>query len=515
MLSPGTRARALAAVPYLVFLGLALPWLAAVPIWDGMYYYDCVLRATQPPYPLSAFSCADHPPGYLMLAGWPQYLLPGSVVALNLANLAWMCVGIAGLAQLVETLAGEAASALEKALVVTVFASAPLVVAVTYHFAADQGLLVFYPWVLDALLRGRPAQAFVAGVGLTFSKEPGLGLYGIAWLALVLPGARELLAPERRRAWLRKAALLLLPVVPAGLYLAWRLLAGMGLFNREAEFAPGEGGGMAAGWAIILLLNFSWLLWGGPLLAWALRWLQPARRAALVPAPVELQLALVLLLVGLALARTAPYQNPRYFVTTLVLLLPLAHGLLRRALPPGARAAFLLLLVGLQLAANRATLDPVSVAAFGSVNYGRMKLHCRYWDLEEKGCWGRDQLVYNQQFLEVQAAQDVLFRELRPAPGTTFVVGRYANYLMHGALDAQSFRRRLAGGPVVEPRFVTAEELAGDERDPETLYVLEYPRLGATGLPELKRRYRVVREAAYGTRRFRIRVTELRRKDPR
>ncbi len=513
VLSPGTRARALAAVPYLVFLGLTLPWLRAVPIWDGMYYYDCVLRATQPPFPLSAFSCAHHPPGYLFLAGWPQYLLPGNVLALNLANIAWMCVGIAGLARLCETLVGESAGAVEKTMLVTVFSSAPIVVAVTYHFSADQGLLVFFPWVLDGLLRGRLVQAFLAGIGLTFAKEPGIGLYGIAWLAVLLPGARELLDRERRRAWVRKAAVLLLPALPAAFYLAWRLFAGMELFNREAEFGPGQGAGLASGWAIILLLNFSWVLWGVPLLAYALRWLQPARRAGLALAAVELQLGLVFLLGGLALTRTAPFQNPRYFVTLLVPLLPLAHGLLRRAAPRGARVAFLTVLIALHLAGHRATVDPVSRAAFGAVPYGRMQMHCRYWDLGERGCWGRDQLVYNQQFLEIQAAQNVLFSQLRPAAGSTFVVGRYANYLMHGPLDPATFERTLSPGPTVALRFVTVDELAGDERDPETLFVLEYPRLGATGLPQLKRRYRVVREAAHGTSRFRIRVTELRRKD--
>src|SRR5262245_33772193 len=105
-----------ARLPYLAFLALTLPWLRAMPIWDGMYYFKCVLRATQPPFAFSDFSCADHPPLYLMLAGWPQYLVHGSALALNLANVAWMCVGIAGVARLATTIFGEGVDPVEQAL---------------------------------------------------------------------------------------------------------------------------------------------------------------------------------------------------------------------------------------------------------------------------------------------------------------------------------------------------------------------------------------------------------------
>lgn len=490
-------------LPYALFLALALPWLRAMPIWDGMYYFDCVLRATAPPYPFSAFSCADHPPGYLLLAGWPQYFLHGSAVALNVANVAWMLFGIAGVARLVALVGDEAGAAIERALVVAVFASAPLVVAVTYHFSADAGLLAFFPWALDGLLRRRTGQALLAGTVLVLAKEPGLGLYGIAWLASLALAWRS-----RDRDWLRRGLVLVLPMLAAAVYVAVREERGFALIDQEARFNPGLGAGTAGGLAIVLLLNFTWVLWSVPLAACLLRRLSGARDVRL--SPREWCLAFVWVAVVAALTRFVPFRNPRYFVTAYVPLLLVSYALLRRAMPSTVRAAFLVLVIVLNLAASDRTVDPVSIAAFGAAKYGEMRLHCRYWE-PDKGCWGRDQIVYNRQFLEVQAAQNALFRDLRPTSDTTFVVAPDATYFMHGALDPESFERTAREGPVVTPRFLTATEVLAEARPAETLYVLNYPRLGFTGIPRLERRYHVVERAAHGTPRLEIPVTVMRR----
>jgi hypothetical protein len=254
------------------------------------------------------------------------------------------------------------------------------------------------------------------------------------------------------------------------------------------------------------------VLWAVPLIGYALASRLSATARGLGLVENERRVGLIFLLDTLALTWVVPVQNPRYFVTAFVPLLLLSHALLRRVTPQGPRLAFLGLLIGLNLAASRHTVDPVSIAAFGSAPYGAMRMHCRYWEPDaDGGCGGRDRLVYNQQFLELQAAQNAVFREIRPTADTTFVVGRYATYLMHGPLDADTFEKTRRDGNRVEPRFVTVDELAGDDSDPETLYVLHYPRLGFTGLQKLRRRYRVVDETAHGTARLKIPVTVLRR----
>jgi hypothetical protein len=205
------------------------------------------------------------------------------------------------------------------------------------------------------------------------------------------------------------------------------------------------------------------------------------------------------------------YQNPRYFAAAFPPLLLVSWMLLRKAGPGALRLGFLGMVIGLQIAANYSTLDPVSIAAFGNTSYGRMRMHCRYWG--EGGCWSLDQLVYNQQFLEIQAAQDAVFRALRPSPDATFVVGRWARDWLNGPRDPETFERTERDGETLKTRFVTFEQLAGNDTDPEILYVLDFPRVGATGLPLLRRRYKVVSQNAYGTSRLKIPVTVLRRRD--
>lgn len=493
-------------LPYALFLALTLPWIRAMPIWDGMYYFDCVLRATAPPYPFSAFSCADHPPGYLLLAGFPQYFVHGSAVALNLSNIAWMLVGIAGVARLLALVGAERTSRLEQALAAAVFASAPLVVAVTYHFAADAGLLAFFPWVLDGLLRRRTVQALVAGTVLVLAKEPGLGLYAIAWvvaLALDWRGIRN-----GDRVLLRRVLFLVWPFLAAVVYVAIRSDRGFRLINEDAQLNAGLGAATWGGLGIMLVLSFAWLLWSVPLAAWLVQRVRGRPEARL--APIERGLVFVLVAVVAMLTRFVPYRNPRYFVTALVPLLAVAFVLLARSTPRAFRIAFLSGLIVLNVAANGRTLDPVSIAAFGAARYGAMPMHCRYWE-PDRGCWGRDQVVYNQQFLEVQAAQTALFRALRPDSGTTFVVAPDATYFMHGPLDADSFERTARSRKVVTPRFVTAPELLARPVLPEAVYVLNYPRLGFSGVPRLESCYHVVSREAYGTARLPIPVTVMRR----
>ncbi len=498
-------------VPYLIFLGLTLPWVRALPIWDGMYYFSCVLRATQPPFPFADFSCADHPPGYLFLAGWPQYFLHGSAVALNLADIAWMCLSIGGVWRLLQTLVGDSVSRAEKALVVSLFASAPLVVAVTYHFSTDLGLLVFYPWVIDGMLRRNLVQTLLAGTGLVFSKETGVGLYAIVWLVGVAPSARRILAGDRRLEELARGGALLVPLLLFGFYLLARQHGGLAWFNDEGAFETGLGPATLTGYAIILLLNFNWALWGFPLLAYIVGWLRSADRRLLSLDGKQIQVGFILLISTLALTRKVPYENPRYFVTSYLPLLLFSYSLLRKArVDARLRLAYLGLLLALNVGSNYFSFDPISVARFGVARYGGMQMYCHYGSAE-RSCWGQDQMVYNQQFLELQAAQNVLFRELRPTSDTTFVVSPFATAFMHSPLDADSFEKTERGGNTVTPRFVSVDVVAKEEPKPATLYVLDYPRLGAAGRRRLEPNYHVVSEASYGTSRLKIRVTTMSR----
>ena len=206
-----------------------------------------------------------------------------------------------------------------------------------------------------------------------------------------------------------------------------------------------------------------------------------------------------------------PFENPRYFVTTYLPLLLFSYVLLRKArVAARLRLAYLGLLLALNVASNYFSFDPISVARFGSAKYGGMQMYCHY-GRAERSCWGQDQMVYNQQFLELQAAQNILFRELRPSSDTTFVVSPFATSFMHSPLDADSFEKTERSGHTLKPRFVTVDVVAAEEPKPAELYVLEYPRLGAAGRRKLEPSYHVVSEAAYGTSRLKIRVTTMSR----
>jgi hypothetical protein len=348
-------------------------------------------------------------------------------------------------------------------------------------------------------------------MGLVFSKETGVGLYAIVWLVALAPSVRRILGGDRRLEELARGGALLVPLLLFGFYLLARQHGGLAWFNDEGAFETGLGPSTLTGYAIILLLNFNWVLWSLPLAAYISRWLRPKNRRLPALDGNEIQVGFILLISTLALTRKVPFENPRYFVTTYLPLLLFSYILLRKArVAARLRLAYLGLLLALNVGSNYFSFDPISAARFGSAKYGGMQMYCHYGSAE-RSCWGQDQMVYNQQFLELQAAQNVLFRELRPTSHTTFVVSPFATSYMHSALDADSLEKTERGGNTVNPRFVTADVVASEEPKPAELYVLEYPRLGSASRRKLQAAYHVINEAAYGTSRLKIRVTTMSR----
>jgi len=496
--------RAGLAVSLVIATLVRIPHLRFVPIWDGRTYWDaCLAPALAGPFDPLAFNCFGHRSMLYMLAvSWPQYFSLGSALLLNLAHLAMSLVTIVGFHRAANALfrpSENAASGLEAALTTVVFASMPVWTAASLNLNPDSGVLAGFLFALAFLLERRIVAATIAGVFLVLSKEIGLLLWiALAGLDVVFAlAARDDAMPRARRV-LRRWPLLLPPLAYwlTGVALRAHQMPSMWpIAARQAEdpnrpsllrtfltldfFDPHFGAYVAD----IFLINFTWVMTLA-IAAWLIAFAAARLRHRPLPLPAALdrRQGLFAALAGLAalylLTRYPTFNNARYLLPAfpvVVLGFGVAAAALIRRVDLRATAFFVAAL--LQLASMSRTIDPVSRAAFGTFPFGEHELLAMTSRTQECCGYGRDQLVYNLQFTEFAYVQDKMFERLHPTADDIFAVSRFANWYLHGPLDATTLHRTLRTTNVVTPKTITVADLATGMPPPEHLIYLAYPNV--------------------------------------
>ena len=249
----------------------------------------------------------------------------------------------------------------------------------------------------------------------------------------------------------------------------------------------------------VFVLNFAWL----PcllLLAGVVGWIARNRRGGwrwpwrpsqgAHAADHHLPVALAsLLLVLYVLTRYMPWTNIRYLLPAIPLFLWATGEALvvlstnwRLRLVPLAVCS-VLFSVGLYR-----SIDPVSRAIVGTIPFGDHDLY-DMTSLTGECCavGGRDQLVYNLEFIKVVELQDEMLAALRPKAGMP--IGRQAaasfwQDTFIGRIDPIRHRRTLGGGASFMPRFVDLPP-ANPRTAPQELDFLDFGGLFTSHFAQL------------------------------
>jgi hypothetical protein len=396
-------------LPVAAYLGI-LAWNFDYSfMWDSSsYLVDCVLPATRKGLDLFALNCTDHPSLlYFLPFGLLQWWLPGNVLGIHLINAA---LGSAGIAAFLVTLRSASPSLAsrpwETSLLACLVAVHPAYLSSTLFFNPDFGVAVFFLVALALFATGRLGWAVTAGSALVLSKEFGTPLYGLlslAWLSGALPFGRA--TDRSRRAWI----LLSLPLVLfLGVQLGNYLVVGKWMLWKNWEGANEVAKARSAPFALayvfaLFVLNYHWVLTALACLGFG-RWYRRERGAgdrksqALFASLVLIPAAALIYLAG-----QIGFLNVRYLLCVHVALV-LAYGVAvsRSVEKPALRVSATAVLLALFAGSVFRTTDPLSKAATGTFSFGSHEI-LKMTSLTGECCGhGRDQLVYNLEFIQFQ-----------------------------------------------------------------------------------------------------------------
>jgi hypothetical protein len=379
-------------------------------MWDSSsYLLDCVIPAGRA-LDLFALNCTNHPSmAYFLPFGILQWLAPGNVLGVHALNALYGSIGIAAFhATLRAAVPALRTRPAELAGLTLLLALHPVYLASTLFFNPDFGVAVFFLLSLALLAYGHLGWGAVAGVGLVLSKEFGTPLYGLLMVAWAL-GALPLSSTTQNRLTKQTVLLLMSPLLVflvvqlanylvQGKWMLWKDWSG-NTQAAQARFVPGALSYLFG----LFVLNFHWLLTALTAVFffgwWKARSTNEARKSQV------LFLSLVLV-PGAAMVVMAPqirFLNVRYLLciyaaALLLYAVAVSQDDVRAYWRWGATAV----LGALFALSSFRTVDPVSMATTGTFDFGTHKM-LKMTALTGECCGhGRDQLVYNLEFLQFQ-----------------------------------------------------------------------------------------------------------------
>jgi hypothetical protein len=517
-----------------VFLSLTVPRLGTVPMWDSRIYYDrCLMDSLRWPFDVLNLNCFGHPSMLYMILLLPgQLLSPGNVVLLNLTNVVLGSLGIVAFWVLTKVFLPEVNRRSERLLATGLFAVWPASIGSCLSMTPDYGVLVFFLLYLSLLLTERIEAAAVAGMFLVLSKEFGVLLYGLAtalFITIRVFHRRESSLWRRWRESLGKRVLFAPAILYAAVSVVMLIRPGAGvwggsavssnalsrfLFFNPAELFLGRYG------PLIWVLSFSWIL-SASLLAMPISLSVSSRaRNALraIGAPKPALQFLVLLFAGavLALTRYETFANVRYLLPIAPLLILTAVVLLEVTVPWAAvRRTTLGIVFVLLLASNFRTLDPVSRMVWGTFPFGRHRLlQMTSWSDECCG-YGRDQLVYNLEYVKFHELQNAILNDIRPRARTPFVAAGRADWFLGGRVTPDG-DRSLRLSNTIRVHYADPGSLESRRSPPATVYFVAFPNFdNGKDFQKLRRNYSVASVKVYERSGYAIPVYTMLRKPQR
>ena len=528
-LSPRAGQAFLAAV-LVVTLSLLASRASTVPVWDGRIYADCIVDAALRHLEASTLRCGGHRSvAYMLYAGVIQMLAPESFVPILLGNVVLYLVACAGFYRIAQLAFPLEQHAVERALLTSVFAAQPAILASVVQPNIDLPMLPAFLWCAVFLIRRRWLPLVVVGTALVATKETGVILYltllGAYALAMILPGPSSLRSPIRT---MLPMVPLLAPLVIFGSYVVLH----QATTKQTGVWSDGNNKVVMFQFliprlhpyflnylALMFVLGFAWIATSFLIADAVVAIVRKVRRAPARPLPGAKRLIVRFVIVlGIAtiygLTRFASWGNTRYLLPVFALIpLMMYAAFVRFGLSATARRTTLGLVTVLSLISVVGSVDPVSRALYGTFAIGDRNVF-RMTQVSGECCGsGRDQLAYNLQFT---ALGDLTSDATAKLVGDSTVVFVPSDMLwqMIGPLDQTTRRRTLRRKGVIALRQIDPDTLRLGAKPPADAIFIGLPNGDVTGaMRALSDWYEIgppqrVRRGGYWMNAYRLRLRD-------
>jgi hypothetical protein len=470
-----------------IYIAIRAQFWQVPPIWDGQWNFTALLEAVEVPFDPLNYTVEGHvSQGVFFPLALCHPLFKRDHYVFNICLTAFGALSAIAFYQILSCLA-TSLSALEIFLVTCALSFHPSVLASMIHFNFDQGTMTYFLWHWLLLLKRRFVGAWLFGILLLFSKETALMLLPLPSIFCIFTQERAL-----RAGWIRQnIGPLITCYLAFGAFLCYKGLCGVpAVWNHPDEWSPSAvlsnylGPSLQSFLGLIFVLNFNWVFWACCYVLAICLIIRAAPQNPHTEAKALRQIVILFLITLFTLTLVRPFSTVRY----VILLFPIAFlgfGLLLSlgVASQGLRVSIISGLLVLFAFQNVRTLDPGSRAFFGTFAFGDHEmLHITRRTGECCG-FGRDQIVYNLEFLRIPQLLDQVMADLKPTSNTVILADDAVSWKVLGQLSSR-FQMTFQTNDGILPRYSSVEDMLDWRRLPHEAYYIVFPNCDSTGALE-------------------------------
>ena len=505
-----------------------LPYLHAVPAWDGGWYTACLLNAAEAQFHLKNFNCVGHTSfAYMLLLAIGQYIDYGNLFLMQGINLLLWCCACIFFYKLSGEIYKKEINPENFCLLTGILAFAPAITGNLLQLNLDFGVLVFFIPTLYFLIKRSFIALTLSGTLMVFTKETGAALYLITIFWGVTFFELRNLSQIRIKKNLLNFTLLVFPLIIYAARTLYRYLRhpGLNLFYTEDGYQFEERSFLEMAFDFnfwqptfkaylidIFALQFNWILTAAALAG--LFYCSAKKQGGFDSLKTKRFLFVIFLFLSVIylVTRHRPFNHLRYIIVALPLFYLFTYGLITAAFKESCKRFLLWCVLLLTIFSNIRTIDPLSKFLFGTIPLGKQELlnMSAYFFVPNSvhSKFNRDEIVYNLEYTKLHEISEMVFQDIKLHPRLTFMGSQDSRFFWPGLVDEKNLRRTGKRQGVFKPHYFDyVEEFADVVEKPITLYYLEFPTMISDNQDQkLKRWYTYSHTTSYSIDGYEMKV---------
>lgn len=426
----------------IIYISLHLFFIDFEQIWDGRDYLNALLNATKTPLAVGGYNAYGHPSiAYFFYLSIGQHINFGSQYLLNFQNILLGCLGIFYFFKTSQFFFNSTQSFFAALL----FTLSPLGFSVSIQLNLDFALMIFFAGLIYSLLYKRRILFAVNALGLCFSKEPGIFLFVTLILFAFLFFRNEFISTIRKN----KISVALFLIVGIILFylIIFKNSNSIGWGSFHFGFTKFNFQSLINFTYTILsqffILNYNWIFSVIIISSLTFQKLKPEFISDKFNTKY---LKIVLGIIGAYLLLNLIYPlfisagiftNPRYSAATIPVfyIVSIYCFLMFRI---SEKIKYIAMIgIGILLSTQLFfTTDPISKAVYGTFKFGNHEM-LKMTSITNECCGigGRDQLVYNTQFTNINTLIKKVSQEFSSDKNIPYVISDDGNFYIFSETD--------------------------------------------------------------------------------
>lgn len=462
-----------------------------VPLWDAWRSIDIWIKeAVFSRFNLLNFENAGHPSfAYYLPISLLQYLDFGNQYYLHFTSTLMGTTMIIFFYKIIRILFSQTEK-IEIYLLTAIFAFFPIFLSNQLHIGPDYGVLVFFNIFLYFFLAKKVSLAIIAACFLMFTKEAGILLYGATLLSFSFTGmVMSKFSINSIIKQIKKNSIYLLPPIFFGIRILYLLF----ILHKKAlwitinsppnsaefmPFPPVINQNVPLSYFLgIFVLNFNWILTIFMVLGFIEVFFLKVKSSSFYLKHIFTALYLVFILSYILLTFIRTFTNVRYFLPLYGLMIILFYVGIRSIMKTNlVRHLSLLVVFLIFFMSNFNTFDTLSKKIWGTFRFGDHDL-LKMTSITGECCgYGRDQLVYNLEYIYFSRLQDKFYEDVKLTSHDAIAYHPIDAPEIIGRIEVKNHRRtaRIAGA--FEP-YVVTYLFPSLTVKPDRIYYLAFPNV--------------------------------------